>query len=155
MSVNFPLKTDYVDDVLNTNVNTNRKFRMINNGDGTVSFEDVTEYLVEGDGYGKNQINEQNEAINEINNDLKSLVHYADVEVSLNATSWTNQATGIDTSAYDVIGWSFNYTDNIYTAIASGSAPSLTYNRTNNELTVYNPYAAPIALSVRVAYVAK
>lgn len=105
MSVKFPLKTDYVDDVLNTDVNTNRKFRMINNGDGTVSFEDVTEYLVEGDGYGKNQINEQNEAINELNNDLSGFydLEVFETQVAVPATTQTSDKspfnyTGVSSS---------------------------------------------------------
>lgn len=85
------LRTDYVDDVLNTAVNTNRRFRMINNGDGTVSFEDVTDYTVEGDGYGATQINEQNEAINEINtaltNVMKKRTFSGSVTVPANGTA--------------------------------------------------------------------
>ena len=39
------LRTDYKDDVLNINTNERRKYRMIPNADGTVSFEDVTDYV--------------------------------------------------------------------------------------------------------------
>lgn len=60
------LKTDYVDDVLDTSINTNRKYKLINNADGTVSFEDVTEYLTNGDNYGAKDINEQNTFINNL-----------------------------------------------------------------------------------------
>ena len=52
------LKTDYKDDVLDTSVNTQRKYNMIQNDDGTVSFEDVTEYLQTGDSFGAQEINE-------------------------------------------------------------------------------------------------
>lgn len=68
------LKTDYVDDVLDTTQNTRRKYNMITNADGTVSFEDVTEYLTEGDSYGSAEVNEQNEAINQLNTDLTEKV---------------------------------------------------------------------------------
>ena len=64
------LKTDYKDDVLDTSVNEKRKYRLIQNDDGTVSFEDVTEYLQEGDSYGAVAINEQNTKINEIDSSL-------------------------------------------------------------------------------------
>lgn len=37
------LKTNYKEDVLAAS-NTKRKYNMITNDDGTVSFEDVTEY---------------------------------------------------------------------------------------------------------------
>lgn len=46
------LRNDYKDDVLNTDVNSQRKYRMIDNNDGTVSFMDVTEYSQVGDEFG-------------------------------------------------------------------------------------------------------
>lgn len=54
------LKTDYKDDELVGS----RKYRMIDNGDGTVSFEDVTEYLQEGDAFGAVDMNSTNNAVN-------------------------------------------------------------------------------------------
>lgn len=67
------LKTDYKDDVLDTTQNTRRKYQMINNGDGTVSFEDVTEYLQQGDSFGADDINDTNEEVNIINDNLSGL----------------------------------------------------------------------------------
>lgn len=71
------LRTDYKDDVLNTEVNTQRKYQMITNDDGTVSFIDVTDYAQVGDGFGGAVVNAQNEAlannrkeISELNNAL-------------------------------------------------------------------------------------
>lgn len=64
------LKTNYKDDVLDTTQNTKRKYQMIDNGDGTVSFEDVTEYLQQGDSFGANDINDTNEEVNIINDNL-------------------------------------------------------------------------------------
>lgn len=55
------LRTDYKDDVFSGS----RKYRMIDNGDGTVSFSDQTQYVQVGDTYGASEINEQNKAINE------------------------------------------------------------------------------------------
>lgn len=55
------LRTDYQDDVFSGN----RKYTMVNNGDGTVSFIDQTEYEQVGDTYGAAEINEQNQVINE------------------------------------------------------------------------------------------
>lgn len=55
------LKTTYKDDVFSGN----RKYTMINNSDGTVSFVDATVYSQVGDTYGANDINTQNRAINE------------------------------------------------------------------------------------------
>ena len=55
------LRTDYKDDVFSGN----RKYTMVNNGDGTVSFVDETQYTQVGDTYGASEINEQNTVINE------------------------------------------------------------------------------------------
>lgn len=69
------LKTNYKDDVYSGN----RKYNMINNSDGTVSFEDVTSYSKVGDTFGAGDINATNAAINnrpttqEVNNLLESL----------------------------------------------------------------------------------
>ena len=60
------LKTDYKDDILDTSVNMSRKYRQVTNADGTISLEDVTVYLQEGDIFGASDINQTNEAINNI-----------------------------------------------------------------------------------------
>lgn len=57
------LKTDYQDYTFLGN----KKFVMINNSDGTVSFKDVTEYAIEGDDFGADDINATNQRINEMN----------------------------------------------------------------------------------------
>jgi hypothetical protein len=62
------LKENYKDDILDVSVNTKRKYRMTENGDGTVSFEDETEYLQEGDNFGSGAINPIAHAINGLNN---------------------------------------------------------------------------------------
>lgn len=58
------LSTDFKDDILNESVNEKRKYNMITNDDGTVSFEDVTEYSQTGSSFGANEVNEEREAIN-------------------------------------------------------------------------------------------
>ena len=58
------LRTDYKDDVLNINTNERRKYRMINNADGTISFEDVTDYMQNGDGFGATDVNTITERVN-------------------------------------------------------------------------------------------
>lgn len=52
------LRTDYEDDVLDTSVNEERKYRMITNDDDTVSFEDVTEYAQVGDIFSADILNQ-------------------------------------------------------------------------------------------------
>ena len=64
------LPTNYVDAVLNAEVNTRRRFNLIDNGDGTVSLEDVTDYTRVGSNYGAQDINNQNAEINQINANL-------------------------------------------------------------------------------------
>ena len=59
------LPTNYVDDIMNVSANGNRKYRMIYNDDGTVSFEDVTPYEQVGSDYSAIDINTTNEAVNE------------------------------------------------------------------------------------------
>ena len=58
------LNTNFKDDVLNADSNTKRKYRMIDNGDGTVSFEDVTDYTTVGSGFGAGAVNNICKAIN-------------------------------------------------------------------------------------------
>lgn len=58
------LPTNLKDDILDSSVNTRRKYRMIENGDGTYSFEDLTEYNQVGDEYGAGLINETNRQVN-------------------------------------------------------------------------------------------
>lgn len=52
------LRTDYKDDVLDTEINEERKYEMIENSDGTVSLKDVTEYLQLGDIFGAEILNQ-------------------------------------------------------------------------------------------------
>lgn len=69
------LKTNYVDDVLDTTKNQLRKYQQIQNDDGTVSFVDVTEYTRVGTSFGAKDINDTNAAINEVNGKLKSKIY--------------------------------------------------------------------------------
>lgn len=64
------LKTNYVDDVLDTTKNQLRKYKQIQNDDGTVSFVDVTEYTQVGTSFGAKDINDTNAAINDVNGKL-------------------------------------------------------------------------------------
>ena len=65
------LKTNYVDDVLDSSKNQLRKYQQIQNDDGTVSFVDVTEYSTTGTSFGAKDINDTNAAVNELNNSLE------------------------------------------------------------------------------------
>lgn len=59
------LPVNYVNDTLASAMNGLRRYRQINNADGTVSFEDVTDYDVVGNDFGATQLNATNQAVNE------------------------------------------------------------------------------------------
>lgn len=59
------LPVNFKDDILDPSMSGKRKYRLIDNGDGTVSFEDVTTYTQAGSDYGAGQINATNQAVNE------------------------------------------------------------------------------------------
>lgn len=81
------LKTNYVDDVLDTTKNQVRKYRQIQNDDGTVSFVDVTEYTQVGTSFGAKDINDTNAAINAVNGKLPE---YIDITAKCPASTWCN-----------------------------------------------------------------
>lgn len=60
-------KTTFKDDVIDTSVNPRRKYNMITNSDGTVSFEDVTAYSQIGDDLTALVLNAITSEINDIN----------------------------------------------------------------------------------------
>lgn len=59
------LPVDFQDDLLNVSMGEKRRYKMINNSDGTVSLEDVTVYDRIGSNFGAGQINATNQAVNE------------------------------------------------------------------------------------------
>lgn len=93
------LKTDYVDDELDTDINENRVFDIVD-GNGTViqsgvSFVDRSAYTHTGDDYGANQINEQNTFIN----GLKTSFSQALTDLKATAIAQAVGATVSDTFA--------------------------------------------------------
>lgn len=58
------LPVNFKDDILKQNMNGKRRFKIIQNSDGTVSFDDVTDYAQVGSTFGAAQINATNEAVN-------------------------------------------------------------------------------------------
>ena len=59
------LPTNFKDDILSSSMGGKRKYRIIDNGDGTYSLEDVTDYTQTGSDFGAGQINATNKAVNE------------------------------------------------------------------------------------------
>lgn len=82
------LKTNYVDDVLDTTKNKLRKYQKIQNDDGTVSFVDVTEYTQVGTSFGAKDINDTNAAINDVNGNLTNPTQLASEDIK-NKTNTT------------------------------------------------------------------
>ena len=56
------LKTDYKNDIFSGK----RKYHMTNNDDGTISLDDVTTYVQEGDILSADDVNATNKAVNEL-----------------------------------------------------------------------------------------
>ena len=59
------LPTNFVDDILSSSMGGKRKFTITDNGDGTYSIEDVTEYTQIGSDFGASQMNQTNQAVND------------------------------------------------------------------------------------------
>lgn len=93
------LKTNYVDDVLDTNKNTKRKYNMIQNSDGTVSFEDVTEYLQVGDDFGSVDVNSITTNVNSIGTRLGGLSFVLMTQAQYNALTSKDSNTIYFTTA--------------------------------------------------------
>ena len=75
------LKTNYKDDILDTSANTQRKYRIVNNADGTISLEDVTVYTQNGDSFGAADINKTNQAVLDLNSSLNNTNSYSSNEL--------------------------------------------------------------------------
>lgn len=60
------LRTDYTDDILDLEQNTNRKYEITTNQDNSVSFTDVTAYEQEGSTFGAEDFNRTNAKVNEL-----------------------------------------------------------------------------------------
>lgn len=89
------LPTNYKDAVWNGN----RKYRQINNSDGTVSFEDVTVYSQKDDSFfGAADANQMNAAMNELAENMESVEDNATKATNAAATA-TEKATAAANSA--------------------------------------------------------
>lgn len=98
------LKTNFSDDIL-LNGDARRKYNIINNEDGTVSFEDVTEYEVEGDKFDSKTLNEITTRINDIGNET--------VKEDLSVTNITSENATIEklvASSGSIGNWEFSST---------------------------------------------
>lgn len=118
------LKTNYVDDVLDTTKNQLRKYQQIQNDDRTVSFVDVTEYTQVGTSFGAKDINDTNAAINDVNGKLNHV--YGKVVLSNPFVVWTTNSL-IKFNGIVICSLSFTSTSNLITntEIKVGNVPDL------------------------------
>lgn len=122
------LKTNYKDDVLDTSKNEKRKFRMIQNDDGTVSFEDASEYTQEGDSFGSADINATNGKVNEINESLKQESKKVGTLTSLTTTIKTSIVNAINSlvARIDILE-NVNSCDALFSVGAHGALATSAY----------------------------
>lgn len=125
------LSTDFKDDILNESVNEKRKYQMTYNDDGTVSFTDVTSYSQTGSEYGAAEVNEERQAINELNSALNEHRTYCfdsgwTSYFALSVPTGTNAVVFLDTAIYRVESMTDQMNVN---KIATGSADNSTVVR--------------------------
>ena len=102
------LKTDYSNDVLNDGVNSNVKYIMSDNGDGTISLQDATSYTTLGDSLDASVVNGITTVVNAHSTDLTQ----AKADIITNATDIGVLQDGkIDLDIYAVSGTDKDLTD--------------------------------------------
>ena len=122
------LRTNYKDDVFTGK----RKYTEIDNGDGTISFNDETEYTQTGDTYGAAQINETNDVVNNL--DSKS---YKSADAAETSIADNDYFPFYDTSATKQKKTLFSNLKNVLTnvfAIKTHSSSSTTYGTGSSSL---------------------
>ena len=73
------LPINFVDDILAQPMGGKRKFAITDNGDGTYSIEDVTEYTQIGSDFGASQMKQTNQAVNDSCDKADVIDDYDDV----------------------------------------------------------------------------
>lgn len=89
------LKTDYKDYVFQEG-ESYRRYQQISNGDGTVSFADVTNYQQEGNRFSASDINSTNAKVNEIDQTATGL--------KTDVSELQSQIGNIDTALTSILG---------------------------------------------------
>ena len=104
-----PLKTDYVNDQLNTSVNTNVKYVMTDNGDGKVSLEDATAYTQQGDSFDASILNNVDATVNAIGTQVTTntadVANLLDGKVDINTSASPGTTDGDLYAAIVALGW--------------------------------------------------
>lgn len=81
------MKTDYKNDILSDSMNGLRRYEMITNDDGTVSFRDVSEYTQTGDGVTAGAMNSIGTHIEDIEAFLRLGYYVGEVNVPITLAS--------------------------------------------------------------------
>lgn len=76
------LPTNYMDDIMASSMDGKRRYNLIQNSDGTVSLEDVTNYTQVGSNFGAAQMNQTNTAVNNSADKNKIIDSLADVSAN-------------------------------------------------------------------------
>lgn len=103
------LPTNYKDDILSSS-NERRKYNMITNSDGTVSFEDVTDYTQNGSYFGAGDHNATNSKVNEVISALDSVKPTVDTSMSASSTNAVQNKV-IKSYADNILTQAKTYTD--------------------------------------------
>lgn len=122
------LRTDYVDDMFSGN----RKYEMIDNGDGSYSFNDVTEYSQVGSNYGAAQVNACNDAINKLSSFMRKTLTAGATTLTFTNSAFTN--TTLFEFYTDV--WDVNPKE----CTQNGTSLTLTFDAQDTNVTVYVRY---------------
>ena len=93
------LKTDYKNYVPSEDMGGKRRYRQVDNPDGTVSFDDATTYEVEGNKFGADDINQTNSVVNTIMG-AGVEVTYEESTVKITASTGATMITFIAPSSF-------------------------------------------------------
>ena len=77
------LPVNFQDDVLNTSMGGKRRYRLLQQSDGTYILEDVTTYDTIGSTFGAAQINQTNQAVNQSTDKDDVLVSMEEIEANI------------------------------------------------------------------------
>lgn len=129
------LKTDFKDDIVENS--EERKYKVVENEDGTISLLDVTSYQQIGDTFSAKNINETNICINKLN-------HVA--EVTLSSSGWVS-SSGIYTQTANLAAVTAEDNPILVSMLADGASASTqkSYNKafgiiTSGTGTTYDGY---------------
>lgn len=102
---------NFKDDIINSSMGGKRRYKIINNSDGTISLEDATTYDQVGSNFGASQLNATNQAVNAAADAGKII---DDIEVIRNVTKegYVAGALALKQVNSNLGGIEFNITDN-------------------------------------------